>query len=717
MTERDVDTQPSSRVDQRIIDSVLRSRSEGTAQIDGPTTPACRVLAQIFCHFRVPVSPLAEFADVASLAELARCLGSRHLVAGREVDLGADWWKSSGEVLAVEHRRLGPCALIPQADRWWALQIVEDQTIKHVVDADFASECSPAAVEFMRVPPPGRNSIWALLHAGMFGLYSELLRRLSAAGAAACLAVVPPIMAAMLIDSVIPDGEIGGLIGVAGALLVTVLANSLLQGISGLAALRLDNALAFRVEAIVLTRELEGRHGGEPLPAGEILQRVSAVNWAMGFVTKTTQTVFVQALRGVANLLLLFTYSGVFGVVSLVMIGIYLLVLFGEAVIQYRMNRSAEAALGSSQEKSVQLLKGLSAARNQGIADRLVTRWVRDRSDYAGLEYRSKSVANLCNGVLLGIASGGLISIYALAAYGSAGPLSVGQIVASYGAFVVITGSLASLGTVLNTITSVLPIFARLSPLISRKEAFQGVDRPAALAGRFRAEEVELAPDSGGRAVCASFEIRPGELTVIASEEEAVGQHLLRVLVALHETRGQIEVDGQQLDTFDPQLLRRTGGVLVNAPRTLPTTLRRNLDLAGALEDDELLEALRQAGAPSGLEALPEGLETVLTGRSESQEFATQLAAARMFLAPRGLSVIADRSELRTTGWGQAFVEGILVREGTTRVVASTSPAVLARADRILVFDSRRGLIADGPPESLRASSDTLPWVIREGLQ
>lgn len=705
-----------AQIDRRLLGSVLRWRGQPSWAVDVPTTPACNALALVFRHFRIPVDPLVEVAEIAELGEAARRLGNRHLVSGREVSLGADWWRMGGEVLAIEHRRLGPCALIPGSGRWKALQPVEGSFVEHRVDAAFASECENRAVEFLRVPPPGKNGIGSLLQAGMFGLYGELGRRLMAAGAGACLAVVPPIMAALLIDSVIPDGEVAGLLGVALALLVTTLANSFLLAISGLAALRLDNALAYRIESIVLTRELEGRFGRESLPPGEILQRMSAVNWAMGFVTKTTQTVFVQSLQGLANLGLIFVYSPVFGAVALVVSLVYLLLIGGQSVLQYRLNASAESALGRAQERSVQFLRGASFARNRGMTDRLFSRWLRDRTDYAALEYRSASAQNLGAGVGFAIVSVGVCIFYLVVASSAPGAITTGQVVAAYGAYVVLATALKTLATVLNTITSVIPIFARLEPLIGQEEAFSGQDRLPVLEAGFRAIDVEVDSHSGRRAVRTSFDVQPGLLTVVAAEDPAIGPHLLRVLVGLEETRGSVEVDGLRLDSLDVSLFRRSGLVMIQEPQLLPATVRENLDFEGDQDDGALHDALRSVGADARVAEFADGLETTLTGRNEPRDFSSQLAAARTHLRREAFSVLTDRTEFRTTNWGRDFLESVLARGGTTRLMASAAPEILARADRVLVFDARRGLVADGTPEELRASPESLPESMREAF-
>lgn len=704
----------SGMLDQRLIDSILSWRSQPEWSLDVPRTQVCAALMLVFQHFRVPIEPLVEVAALDDVGEATRHLGPSQLVAGREVRLEAGWWKSGGEVRIVEHEQLGVCALLPRSDHWIALEPGENGSVEHKVDRAFAEHCSPIAFEYMRVPPRGELTVSGLIQAAMFGLYPELLKRLLAAAANASLAIVPPVMVALLIDDVIPDGEISGLLGVAAALLVTIVANSLLLGIAGLAALRLDNALAYRMETIVFMRELDGRRGEASLSSGEVLQRVSAVNWAMGFIAKTTQTVMTQALRGVVNVALLFAYSTFFGAIAVATVLGCLFATGVEVMIQYRINKKAEAALGRAQEKSVQLLTGLDAARDRGIEHRLLGRWARDRAEYATLKYRSKSATNLRSGINVGIGSIGLMAVYAAAAWGDAGSLGTGEIVASIGAFTTVTISLKNIAVVLKTVGAVAPILSRLSPLIGSGEISRGRDRPPALVGGFRAEAVEVS--RGGYRSRASFAIEPGSLTVLVAEDPGVGPHLLRVLSGLQKTEGVVQVDGLRLTSLDLALVRQEGNLLLNAPRVLPSTMRRNLDLDGEYTDEQILQAAEACGAGALLHDLPEGLDTVLAERGDVSGLATRLAAVRAQLNPARFCVVADHPEFKAAPWGNLFLQELLDREGTTRLLASTDPAVLARADRILVFDPEHGLVADGSPADLRAAPEALPEAVRDML-
>jgi ABC-type bacteriocin/lantibiotic exporter with double-glycine peptidase domain len=704
----------SSGIDRNRVESVFSWNRHIKQSLDVPTTSTCAAIALAYEHFGVPVAPLVSIAETSDLMEAIAILGTQHLVAGREVELREGWWGACGEVLTVKHCDFGSCTLVPRKGSYVALEPGEDHCREHSVDQEFARGCASTAVEFMRVPPPGKNNLSELLRASMTGLYPELTRRLAAAGAAALLGIVPPIMVAVLIDDVIPNGQTRGLVGISIALLVTTAATSLLLLISSLAALRLDNGLAFRLEAIILTRELEGRHRSTGLPPGELLQRIAAINWAMGFITRATQTVFVQSLRGVANLGLLFAYSTVFGAVGLVTVVGCLLLILVDGVLQYSYIQASLQVTGTAQEKLVQLLRGLESARDRSIKQRLFLRWMGDRTGTVSLDYRAAATTNYRLGLQKAIVGVALFALYYSTAYGSAGDVTTGEIVASFSAFAILATALVAAGEVLNTIANVLPIFERLNPLIENEEAFPGKDRPPLLSGAFYAENIQGAPGAGHQIRRATFEIQARSVNVIAAEEPAIGPHILRTLLALTTSDGTVEVDGYRVGSFDPGLLREQGGTLIGTPRLLPASLRENLDFAGQYSDNDLEEALRESGSLQILRDLPDGLDCNLDKKIRDQELATRLAITRLHLGHRQFYSIVDLAELHATPWWQSFLDTVLEKDGSTRIISSIQPRILRCADQVLVFNKHGGLETRGSFAELQSSPDRIPAGLRE---
>ena len=142
---------------------------------------------------------------------------------GREVELSPDWWRHRGEPLVVEHEDLGPCFAFHRGGRWRGVRRPASGGIESIrIDAAFANACGSTAHEFIRTPLPGALGIRDLMLTAMFHRWSDLGIRLAAACLSAVVGVVLPLMTALVIDSVIPNGDLRGLVGVAAALVVAI---------------------------------------------------------------------------------------------------------------------------------------------------------------------------------------------------------------------------------------------------------------------------------------------------------------------------------------------------------------------------------------------------------------------------------------------------------------------------------------------------------------
>ncbi|MGZ4614353.1 MAG: ABC transporter ATP-binding protein [Actinomycetes bacterium] len=151
-------------------------------------------------------------------------------------------------------------------------------------------------------------------------------------------------------------------------------------------------------------------------------------------------------------------------------------------------------------------------------------------------------------------------------------------------------------------------------------------------------------------------------------------------------------------------------------PRLFTGTLRDELDPWGrAVDDGDLLEALRVAAADDVLDALPEGLDAMVDegGRGFSGGQRQRLALARTLLSDAEVLVLIE-----PTSAVDAHTEALVAHRlrqarhddgsGTARttVVTSASPLLLARCDEVVFFrdgvvearGSHRDLLADHPP-------------------
>ena len=191
--------------------------------------------------------------------------------------------------------------------------------------------------------------------------------------------------------------------------------------------------------------------------------------------------------------------------------------------------------------------------------------------------------------------------------------------------------------------------------------------------------------------------IAPGELVGLVGPSGSGKSTLLAVLLGfLAPTAGRVVLetpDGPvDLAEVDPDDWRAQIAWVPQQPWLAPASLAENLRLARAqASDDELVEALTQAGAGPLLARLPDGLGTVLgeRGAGLSAGERQRVALARAFLRRAPLVLLDEASAHLDEGTESvvaAAVRGLAGRH--TVVVVAHRPALLQGVDRLVVLSA-----------------------------
>jgi ATP-binding cassette subfamily B protein len=144
-------------------------------------------------------------------------------------------------------------------------------------------------------------------------------------------------------------------------------------------------------------------------------------------------------------------------------------------------------------------------------------------------------------------------------------------------------------------------------------------------------------------------------------------------------------------------------------PRLFSETLRENLLLGLPETDGNLASALATAALDADLRDMPEGLATAVGPRGVrlSGGQTQRAAAARMFVRDAELFVCDDLSSALDVETEATLWERVFARPGATCLVVSHRPAVLRRADQILVVVDGR-VVATGTLEELLANCEAM---------
>ncbi|MFB7363476.1 thiol reductant ABC exporter subunit CydD [Streptomyces hydrogenans] len=195
----------------------------------------------------------------------------------------------------------------------------------------------------------------------------------------------------------------------------------------------------------------------------------------------------------------------------------------------------------------------------------------------------------------------------------------------------------------------------------------------------------------------ASLTVEPGETVALVGPSGAGKSTLLDVVLGFTEPEegGVVRVGGVDLAELDLAAWRERIAWVPQRPYLFAGTIAENVRLARPdAGDAQVRAALREAGADSFVDALPEGAATVLgedgAGLSAGQR--QRLALARAFLADRPL-LLLDEPTAALDGETEAGIVDAVRRlaHGRTVLLVVHRPALLAVADRVVRVGTAAG--------------------------
>lgn len=340
---------------------------------------------------------------------------------------------------------------------------------------------------------------------------------------------------------------------------------------------------------------------------------------------------------------------------------------------------------------------------------------LRDRLQATGLDAVFEHTADLGAGLVLLATARGM----------QAGTFSVGDFALFASYLMQVAGFTSFLGYLINTYRQSGVNFARMFRLLQGApgEALvahhrgappeTGASGPApATAERLELLEVEglscRHPETGGGVEDISFSLKRGSFTVVTGRVGSGKTTLLRALLGLLPAQsGQIRWNGRQVENPAAFLTPPRAAYTAQVPSLLSGTLRENILLGLPAGRERLEQAVRNAVLERDLADLPEGLETPVGTRGVklSGGQVQRAAAARMFVREPELLVFDDLSSALDVETEQILWRRLAEGRATCLVV-SNRPALLARADQILLLQDGRIAASGTLPELLESSPE-----------
>lgn len=277
--------------------------------------------------------------------------------------------------------------------------------------------------------------------------------------------------------------------------------------------------------------------------------------------------------------------------------------------------------------------------------------------------------------------------------------LTLGQLVAAEVIVTTVVASLAKVGKYLENYYDLVAAIDKLGHLTDLPLEREGGASCHAVGARGRGAGLVVdnvrGGYSGGDEVLrgVSFRVEPGQRVAISGSTGAGKSLLVEMIAALREpSGGQILVDGLDVRDLDLRAFREK--IAVVRSEVISGSILDNVRLGRPnVDTTRVREALAKVGLLAAVDAMPEGLRTVLTSAGEplSSSQKLRLAIARAIAGDPVLLVLDDAIDGLDPRVREPMLDELFAQSSPwTLVVTTNDPTIHARCEAVWRLDDGR---------------------------
>ncbi|MER6088012.1 ABC transporter ATP-binding protein [Streptomyces bluensis] len=364
--------------------------------------------------------------------------------------------------------------------------------------------------------------------------------------------------------------------------------------------------------------------------------------------------------------------------------------------------------------RAIDIASGLRVLRGVGGERQFAARF---RSDSAQLRSADVGVARAeADYEAARVLVPGLVTVivtYTAALFALDQRLTIGQVIAFYGFATFLAMPLTDFMEGTSQVTRALVAARRVTRLLN-VEPWQGKTPDAAATKPRNRGKAHLTDTTSGLAV------PPATFMAVACADPSDADALARRL-ARFEDSGDPALGGESLASLPIPVVRARVLLGLNSDRFFAGTIREEIAPAGTVDTADITAALRIACATDVIDALPDGLDTRMTGRGRtfSGGQLQRLRLTRALLADAEFTVLVEPTNA-VDAYTEYRVAENLARfhethpEGRSTVVFTLSPLLLQRAHRVAYVEDGRVIAAGTHDDMLESHSAYRMLVARD---
>ena len=441
--------------------------------------------------------------------------------------------------------------------------------------------------------------------------------------------------------------------------------------------------------------------------AGELAQRATYVQTVCGTLLETIVGAGLPSLFSLIYIGQVFAFTPSLGVPALAITAATVLLTLATALAQIEIRREQMRVSAKTNGLSYATITGIQKIKLAGAETRMFSRWARQYSKQAQLEYNPPLFLKINSTLHLTLGLLGTIVLYAVAVKSQ---VSVADYYAFSSAYGMVSAAFMGCVSVAVNLAGIRPALEMAKPILETEpESQDKKELVTELGGSIELSHVSFRYDESLPNVIddLSLKIRPGEYLAVVGPTGCGKSTLMRLLLGFETPqKGSIFFDRKDISRLDLESFRSRIGTVMQDGKLFSGDLYSNIVLSAPwLTMDEAWEAAEIAAIADDIRQMPMGMHTVISegqgGISGGQKQRLMIARA---VAPKPKILIFDEATCALDNITQKKISDTFDTLSCTRIMIAHRLSTIRHADRIIYLKDGR-IEEDGTYEELIAKN------------
>lgn len=545
--------------------------------------------------------------------------------------------------------------------------------------------------------------------------FSDVFLYLLLMALSAALGLLSPMFTKWLFSDVLESGSLRVLVSLA-IFMVCFSVSQLCFGVfQSLINSRIGIKQNIAVQAAVMNRimSLPPRFFRE-YSAGELSQRAAYVQSLCSTAFNTIGMTGLTSLFSLIYIGQIFFFAPALVLPSLLIILATITLSLITTFTQMRITEARMRLSATTSGLTYSTITGIQKIKLAGAEKRMFSRWARQYSKEAQLEYNPPVFLKLSGTVSLAISLIGTMILYAIAVGKQVGVADYYAFNTAYG---MVSSAFLSVVSIAVSVANIRPTLQMASPIMEAEpESHDRKENLTELHGGIELSHVTFRYEESMPNVIEDLSLRidPGEYLAIVGPTGCGKSTLMRLLLGFETPqKGSIFFDKKDIARIDPESLRRKIGTVMQDGKLFLGDIYSNIVItAPELGVDAAWEAAEIASIAEDIRAMPMGMSTVICegqgGISGGQRQRLMIARA---VAPKPKILMFDEATSALDNITQKKVSDAIDTLKCTRIVIAHRLSTIQHADRIIFLDGGK-IVEEGTYEELIAKNGSFAALV-----